>query len=167
MSFGQSSGIIQKSSENGIGQFCLGTDGSGAANLIVKNGGLRHRYSEKGGLERDNYLCMNGPEIFNFTLESVPKAFQAVLDKNNLRLEEVDYFIFHQANKYMLEHIRQKINIPQEKFYLNISNIGNTVSATIPIAISILQNENKFSYSKKYLLMGFGVGLSVAGCIIS
>ena len=66
-----------------------------------------------------------------------------------------------------LFHVEQKLNILDLQWFNQIENIGNTVSATIPIAISILQNENKFSYSKKYLLMGFGVGLSVAGCIIS
>ena len=81
--------------------------------------------------------------------------------------EDIDTFIFHQASAVVLNKLKKKLDVLDSQWFNQIENVGNTVSATIPIAISILQNENKFSYSKKYLLMGFGVGLSVAGCIIS
>ena len=82
-------------------------------------------------------------------------------------METIDTFIFHQASAVVLNKLQKKLNISDLKWFNEIENLGNTVSATIPIAINILQERKNFSYSKKYVLMGFGVGLSVAGCIIS
>ena len=96
------------------------------------------------------------------------KKCHTVVEENHVcKKEDIDTFIFHQASAVVLNKLKKKLDILDLQWFNQIENIGNTVSATIPIAISILQNENKFSYSKKYLLMGFGVGLSVAGCIIS
>ncbi|MBU0683471.1 MAG: ketoacyl-ACP synthase III, partial [Candidatus Omnitrophica bacterium] len=128
--------IIEKSENRGIFEFVFGTDGSGAKNLIVPNGGLRNRYNleEKevedynGNIRTDNNLYMNGPEIFKFTIDAVPKIFSEILRVNGLDLDTVDYIIFHQANKYMIEYLRDKIKIPRKKFYLDLVHVGNTVS---------------------------------------
>ena len=110
---------------------------------------------------------MDGPAVLKFSLNLVPEATHELLEKANYKKEDIDTFIFHQASAVVLNKLKKKLSILDSRWFNQIENIGNTVSATIPIAISILQDENKFSYSKKYLLMGFGVGLSVAGCIIS
>jgi len=109
---------------------------------------------------------MNGPEIFNFTIKAVPKVVSETLKKNNITLNEVDYIIFHQANKYMNEYLRKKINIPKDKFYLNLLHTGNTVSATIPIAIKDCLGNNIIKKGDKILIVGFGVGYSWGGTII-
>jgi len=111
-----------------LGPFVFGTDGSGKENLIVQEGASRSSsaYSK--------YLFMNGPEIFSFTVKSVPKAVENLLSKTKLHINDIDYFIFHQANEYMLTHLRDKINIPKNKFHIDMENSGNTVSSTIPIA---------------------------------
>ena len=166
--------IIEKSEEEQIGEFVLGTDGSGYRNLIVPNGGLRNRYNpnaqeiddDSGSIRTDNNLYMNGPEIFNFTIKAVPKVTSETLEKNNINLEDLDYVIFHQANKYMNEYLRKKINIPKEKFYLNLLHTGNTVSATIPIAIKDSLDNKLIKKGDKVLLVGFGVGYSWGGTII-
>ena len=166
--------IIEKSEEEHIGEFVLGTDGSGYKNLIVPNGGLRNRYDvnakeiddNSGSIRTDNNLYMNGPEIFNFTIKAVPKVVSETLKKNNITLNEVDYIIFHQANKYMNEYLRKKINIPKDKFYLNLLHTGNTVSATIPIAIKDCLDNNITKKGDKILIVGFGVGYSWGGTII-
>jgi len=166
--------IIEKSEEEHIGEFVLGTDGSGYKNLIVPNGGLRNRYDvnakeiddNSGSIRTDNNLYMNGPEIFNFTIKAVPKVVSETLKKNNITLNEVDYIIFHQANKYMNEYLRKKINIPKDKFYLNLLHTGNTVSATIPIAIKDCLDNNIIKKGDKILIVGFGVGYSWGGTII-
>lgn len=154
-----------------IGDFIFGTDGSGAENLIVKNGGMRNRIQENedvkdefGNIRNDNNLYMNGTEIFNFTSESIPKLTDAILQKTNLKLENIDLFIFHQANKYMLNHLRKKIGIDQEKFFIAMEHCGNTVSSTIPIAIYEALQQDKFSGKKNIILEGFGVGYSWAAC---
>ena len=145
--------IIEKSTINEIGPFIFKTSGDGGDFLTVKN--------------ENKELYMDGPAVLKFSLSLVPEATHELLEKANCKKEDIDTFIFHQASAVVLNKLKKKLDILDLQWFNQIENIGNTVSATIPIAISILQNENKFSYSKKYLLMGFGVGLSVAGCIIS
>jgi 3-oxoacyl-[acyl-carrier-protein] synthase-3 len=167
--------IIEKSEEEQIGEFVLGTDGSGYKNLIVPNGGLRNRYDinaqeiddGSGSIRTDNNLYMNGPEIFNFTIKAVPKVVSETLKKNNTTLSETDYIIFHQANRYMNEYLRKKIDIPKEKFYLNLLHTGNTVSATIPIAMRDALEHKTIKKGDKVLLVGFGVGYSWGGVIVT
>lgn len=166
--------IVSLSDDNKIFEFELGTDGSGMSNLIVENGGLRNKscsleedvYDESGNIKNSNNLFMNGPEIFNFTIENVPELVRNTLEKNGLTLETVDYVIFHQANKYMLDYLRKKIKIPTEKFYQNMENTGNTVSATIPIAIKGCLDNNLIKKGDKVLVVGFGVGYSWGAAVI-
>lgn len=150
-----------------------GTDGNGAKNLIVKNGGLRNfnQKSEEildefGNIHSDNHLYMNGSEIFTFTLTAVPKLIQNTLLKNNIESSNIDLYIFHQANKFMLDSLRKKIKIDQDKFYLYLKNCGNTVSSTIPIALYHAKKEGKVHSGSKVMLAGFGVGYSWAGCVL-
>ena len=166
--------IITKSEKEKIFNFVLGTDGKGYKNLIVPNGGMRCRYQENaeekvdqsGSIRTDNNLFMNGPEIFNFTIKKVPAVVSNVLEKNNLNLNNIDFVIFHQANSYILEHLRKKIKIPKEKFYINLENTGNTVSATIPIALKDCLDKKLINKGELILLIGFGVGYSWGGTII-
>ncbi len=157
-----------------INEFVFGTDGKGATNLIVENGCSRH--PDKSGIEIDpenevfqspDYLYMNGSEIFNFTLEAVPLLTEQVLKKNNLIQEDIDLFIFHQANKHMLKFIRQAISIPEEKFYMCLENFGNSVSSTIPIAIYHALNNKDIKSGNTIMIAGFGVGYSWGGAILS
>jgi|AntAceMinimDraft_7_1070363.scaffolds.fasta_scaffold02942_4 3-oxoacyl-[acyl-carrier-protein] synthase-3 len=167
--------VIEKSPEENIFEFSLGTDGSGFKNLIVPNGGLRNCYDstakevedDSGSIRTSNNLFMNGPEIFNFTIEAVPKLVTDVFEKNSLSLEDIDYVIFHQANKYMIEYLRKKIAIPKDKFYNNLLDTGNTVSTTIPIALKKCIEEKTIKKGDKVLLVGFGVGYSYGATIIS
>lgn len=157
-----------------IGEFVLGTDGKGKVNLIVETGAMRNAYNtglkeilaEDGSFHSPNHLYMNGPEIFNFTIENVPGLVENVLSKNKITFEQLDYVIFHQANKYMLEYLRKKIKIPAEKYYNNILLSGNTVSSTIPIALKNCIDEGKIKTGSKVMLVGFGVGYSWGAIII-
>ncbi len=151
-----------------IGDFELGSDGSGFDKLIVKSSGVKgsiiNNESEKsdefGNICSDKNLYMNGPEIFNFTGSSVPILISSYLSKINIKLDQIDLFVFHQANKFMLNYLRKKIKIPNEKFVMEIEDSGNTVSATIPIAICNILKKNKVNPGSKVLLAGFGVGYS-------
>jgi 3-oxoacyl-[acyl-carrier-protein] synthase-3 len=109
---------------------------------------------------------MNGPEIFNFSNKEVPKSVESLLNKANLTADNIDVFIFHQANKYMLEHLRKKIKIPTEKFYIFMENCGNTVSSTIPIALAEAIKDGTVKKVPKSVLVGFGVGYSWGACLI-
>ena len=172
--FGDAAAVTLISTE-GIAEilnFSLGTDGSGYENLIVKSGALRKpdktievKWDESGNPISDDFLYMNGTEIFNFTLESVPVLVEDVLKKNNLQKEEIDLFVFHQANKHMLNFLRRKIKIGEDKFYYCLENFGNTVSSTIPIALKEAEKEGKLKGN--ILLAGFGVGYSWGGVILN
>lgn len=154
-----------------IGNFVLGTDGSGAENLIVKTGGSAFcekandlSFDENGNPHSSDFLYMNGAEIFSFTLKVVPKMVRQVLEENNLGHDEISLFVFHQANSYMLTHLRKKLKIEEDKFFINMSEIGNTVSSTIPIA---LYDAKKAGILKgNVLIAGFGVGLSWGACTL-
>lgn len=166
--------IISESETEKIFDFELGTDGSGMNNLIVQNGGLRNNFNsqeadvfEEGNFLRNgNNLFMNGPEIFNFTIANIPGLVNRVLEKHQLTVETIDYVIFHQANKYMLDYLRKKLKITPGKFYQNMENTGNTVSATIPIALKDCIDRNIIKQGDKVLLCGFGVGYSWGATII-
>ena len=134
-----------------IGAFSFGTDGAGAEKLIV----------------RDGKLFMDGPEIFNFTLDIVPKTMEDVLSKNGLTRDDIDLYVFHQANKFMLDSIRKINGLPRDKFYVNLETTGNTVSSTIPIALKQLEDAGRLQSGMKVMLMGFGVGLSWGATIIT
>ena len=156
-----------------IGPFVFGTDGRGAKNLIVPTGAARQAKSEKSALEytdesgnvrsSDN-LYMNGAEIFNFCLQTVPSAVEQLLVKSAFSLEEVDYVVFHQANKFMLETLRRKLQIPPEKFCINMEKYGNTVSSTIPMALELAMLGGQIKSGDRVMLVGFGVGYSWGAC---
>ena len=154
-----------------IEDFCLGTDGSGSNNLIVKKGGLRQPYSkndlvfdENGNPFSSDYLFMDGGAIFNFTAQAVPALVEQVLIKNQLTKDNIQLFVFHQANKYMMNYLRKLLEIEVSKFYYYIENVGNTVSSTIPIALYEAQKEGKINGN--ILLAGFGVGYSWGGVVL-
>jgi len=159
----------------GIGPVVLGTDGSGAQNLIVPAGALRTPRSPKTGeanesdhanLRSSDNLYMNGPEIFAFTMRIVPQVIRRLLNKAALTLDSVDYFVFHQANQFMLEHLRNKLAIPKEKFCFAVRESGNTVSCTIPIALRQAQDSGYLRPGMRVMLVGFGVGYSWGASVV-
>lgn len=154
-----------------IGNFSLGTDGKGAENLIIKTGAFRHKnamndlsFDEKANPISSDYLFMNGSEIFNFTIDIVPTLVEDILDKNELLKEDIDGYVFHQANAFMLNFLRKKLKVKEEKFHYYMSEVGNTVSSTIPIVLCEKLRENKLKGN--LLLAGFGVGYSWGGCVL-
>ena len=158
-----------------IGPFLYGTDGKGAENLIVPTGGMRHRRTgetseivedSSGNFRSRDDLYMNGGEIFTFTLSAVPKSVNSVLHKAGIGLQDVDLFVFHQANKYMLDHLRKRLKIPEEKFYICMSHCANTVSSTIPIALKHAQMDGVLRPGSRVMLVGFGVGYSWGATLV-
>ena len=154
-----------------IGEFSLGTDGRGAENLIVKTGAFREKnqkndltFDENNFPRSSDYLFMDGGEIFNFTSKAVPELVENVLQKNNLQQNEIDLFVFHQANKFMINFLRKQLDIEKDKFYVFMENAGNTVSSTIPIALYEAQKENVLKGN--VLLAGFGVGYSWGAAVL-
>ena len=156
-----------------IGQFALGTDGAGANNLIVKTGGSRQPAAtglitedEEGHEWRDDNLYMNGSAIFNFTLDAVPAMMERVLQANSMTKDQVDFYVFHQANKFMLDTLRMVCQLPKDKFYIDLSTTGNTVSSSVLIALRDCLDRQLIGPGSTVMVAGFGTGLSLGSTIL-
>lgn len=151
---GSSVTLIEKEGKTTIGPFNFGVDGSGFKNLIVEGSGARKQ--DNDSIE----LYMNGSEILLFTMGHVPKLVKSFLKENNLILDDIDFFLFHQASKTVLNALQKKLNIPSEKFIYDLGDIGNTVSSTIPISLKKAKEDGRLKQGDKILIIGFGVGYS-------
>jgi 3-oxoacyl-[acyl-carrier-protein] synthase-3 len=157
--------------EQWIGPFVYGTDGRGMSNFILRRGGTRRPAVPPapggGAVARDpDALYMNGPEIFSFALAAVPGSVRALLQSAQLSLENVDLFAFHQANVFMLEHLRKKLKIPSEKFLYAVEDCGNTTSSSIPIVLHRASQQGRLRSGNLVMLVGFGVGYSWAAALV-
>lgn len=168
--------VASDAGEESIGPFVFGTDGSGAKNLIVEAGMYRlpkssdtsiERTDESGNVRSLENLYMNGAEVMAFSLKEVPKAADALLQKAGKSKEDIDFFVLHQANKFMLEALRKKMKLTPEKLPILMEDCGNTVSSTIPIALFKLRLQGHLKTGHKLMLIGFGVGYSWAACLLN
>lgn len=155
--------------------FNLQTDGSGYEAIIIRDGGCRNYASKESfdskkysdGIERNRVeLELDGIQVFNFSLKEVHLNILTLLEFRKNKVEEIDYFIFHQANKLINESIRKKLKIPIEKFPYSMAEYGNTSSASIPLTILAALSENLQNQNQKLLISGFGVGLSWGSAIV-
>jgi len=148
--------MLIEPSDKSIDFFSFGTDGSGYESLIVKDKGFKNLNSMK-----PPSLYMNGNKVMLFSITEEPKDVLNLLKYSKLDVEDIDYFVMHQANKYILKNIAKRIKIPMDKFLHNsFSSFGNTSSTSIPLAISNDLNTSIENKEIKFLLSGFGVGLS-------
>jgi len=131
-----------------------GTDGSGSNFAIIKNFGNKFRNSKN---KSDNNIFIDGPGLYNFALNVIPDQVKSFIKKFNLK-NQIDYYIFHQANKFMIDGLINIMKINKKKVIIDMSQTGNTVSTSIPIIIK--KFEDKFKKNDKILLVGFGGGLS-------
>ncbi len=168
--------ITKRNSDSISGGFTFGTDGSKYDRIIIKNGRERFplpKYEETdridnyGNTRNDANFYMDGSEVFNFSVTKAPELVSRLLRKSNLRFEDIDYFIFHQANQIILETLGKKLKIPNEKLIIEIANTGNTVSSTIPIALHNSLEKGIIKNGDTILLAGFGVGFSWGGTIFT
>lgn len=155
--------------------FVVGTDGSGAEHLMVPAGAFRHPKNEgtakrnkqaDGNIRSDEHVRMDGAEIFTFTLREVPPLVKATLQTKGWSIDDVDAFVFHQANAYILNYLARRIKIPADKFILAMESYGNTSCASIPLALTSSPQTAIGNGLRKLLLAGFGVGLSWAAAAL-
>lgn len=158
-----------------IGPFLFGTDGSGMANLILKRGGVRalERQPFDAGEQTTTEECvlgaplyMNGPEIFVFAMRVVPSAVRELLARTGMSLKDVDLFVLHQANMFILEQLRKRLDVPKERFAYALRDCANTTSSSIPIALKRALIQGQLGPGGLALLVGFGVGYSWACALI-
>lgn len=169
---GASASFISTEGFAKIGEFVLGSDGSGYDRLIHKTGAMRHyqqlndlQFDEQNNPLSSDHLFMDGKAIFDFTSDIVPAMIEETLEKHQLSMETVDLFVFHQANRYMINYLRKLMEIDKEKFYMYMEKVGNTVSSTIPIALCEAKREGRLHGN--IVLAGFGVGLSYGATVIT
>jgi 3-oxoacyl-[acyl-carrier-protein] synthase-3 len=153
----------------GASVFHLYSDGSGADAIKIKAGGARcpanpetilTKERENGNFRTDHQLYMDGLEVFNFTLKVVPKSVKDALSEAGEDVDSIDYFVFHQANRFMIDFFVKKLKINSKKVPISLDTFGNVSSATIPLTmVTRLKNELSES-NKKLLFSGFGAGLS-------
>lgn len=167
--------LISKSDNKSCGSFIFGTDGSKYDKIIIKQGRERYPLPEYAENDRiDNYgnvlndanFFMDGSEVFNFSVNKAPELVNKLLEQNNIAINEIDYFVFHQANQIILETLGKKLKIPENKLIIDIENTGNTVSSTIPIVLHNAIKDEKITPGNKILIAGFGVGFSWGGTIL-
>lgn len=156
-----------------VGEFVIGTDGTGAENLIVKSGGARHpkpvddlKFDDFGNPRSSDNLYMDGPAILNYSLDSIPQLVEDVLEKNHVTMDDIDLHVYHQANTFLANLERRKLRIPEEKYYCNIENFGNTVSSTIPIALCEALKEGRIKQGSKVLSVAQGLGYTWGGMVL-
>ncbi len=151
--------IVERNGSGMIGPFVFATEGSGAPHLTLT--------PNTGVPDVDGpVLFMNGPQVLAFTLRVVPDAVDELLTRAGLTLDDVDLFVFHQASAVVLDRLRAQLDVDPEKWFQKLDGAGNTVSATIPIALHQAREEGRLRPDMTVLLMGFGVGLSLAGCLL-
>ena len=154
-----------------IGEMALGTDGSGAGNFIVRGGGCRNGFDLRSKGEHSSptdlrYIEMDGFGILSFVKKEIPPFVRKLLASAGLKLEDVDQYVFHQASRLALEQLALFLRLPMDKVLINFENVGNLVSASIPIALRDGWQAGKIRGGTTVLLAGFGVGLSWGGCVV-
>lgn len=156
--------------------FGLGTDGSGGSSIIVKDGGCRnpvslesfkYHESSNGNKLSNLHEYMDGLEVFSFGINRVPKEIRLFMENFQLKIENVDLALFHQANKLMIHKIASKLGIPLEKVPENIDRFGNTSCTTIPLLLVSEFSSDYFQKKQNCLLSAFGVGLSWGNCVMN
>ena len=167
---GAAATIVKESErKRGIIDIDLGSSGSGYNKFWIPAGGLRLPKSDitsveieddRGNIRTKNYIEMDGFGVWSFINSVAPKQVNRLLKRNNLAKTDIDQFIFHQASKMTLESIRRSMKLNEEQVFINIQNIGNTVSASIPIALRDAIDQGEIDNGSTLILSGFGVGLS-------
>ena len=153
----------------------MGTDGTGAKNIIIEAGHFRMPSTEAtrttqicadGNARSSEELHMNGAEVFTFALSHVPPLINESLAAAGWNLDDCDDFVFHQANGFMLSTLANKLNIPPAKVPSSLRDFGNTSSASIPLTLVTQRRSELMQGGRRYLLVGFGVGWSWAACAL-
>jgi 3-oxoacyl-[acyl-carrier-protein] synthase-3 len=156
--------LVEGSKEDHMGPFEFGTDGSGYDRLIVKHSGARGA-NRPIDMHRGS-LKMHGSDIFLFTMRVIPACINNLLERAGLTHQEVDLFVFHQASKLVIDSLIRQMSLHKEKFFVNYDSIGNTVSASIPIALKDATVQGRLKEGNTVILVGFGVGLSWGATLI-
>lgn len=166
--------LVNKNDKYGPSWFTLDSDGSKSDYISIKSGGYRNpstpesfieRERENGRVFSDEQGYMDGAGVFEFVITEVPRSIRNILQYSETEKDQIDYFVFHQANKFMNDHLNRKLKLEEDKVPYSLDRFGNTSSVSIPITI-VSELGGKLNDDKKVLISGFGVGLSLGTAVI-
>ncbi len=152
------------SNHDGKWWFCLHTDGSGADDLILAGGGFRDRFPSDPS---KSWVSMNGANVFNFTIKRVPALVEETLTASGASREDLDYFIFHQSNRFIMRHLLKKANLPEGKVPMTIGEFGSVGGPSVPLTITRGGLQRSSDRDLRLLLLGYGVGLSWGSALVT
>lgn len=165
---GAAATLVEAAAEPTLEAFQFGTDGTGADTLLVTKGGARPAAQAIKPRHRQRWesaLYMDGPSLINFTVAAVPQLVESILASAKLADRDIELYLFHQATRKMLEQLRERMGVTEERLPMVLEHCGNTVSSTIPILIDSLRQSGRLKRGTRSMLVGFGVGWSWAGCV--
>lgn len=143
--------------------YCLHTDSSGLSDLIIEGGGFRSRFPET---KRSYFVTMNGANIFNFTIKRLPPLIEDTLRAGGVDREQIDYFIFHQSNQYIMRHVAATVKLPESKVPFIIGEYGSAGGPSVPLTITTGNLSRPSDRALQLLVLGYGVGLSWGSALI-
>jgi 3-oxoacyl-[acyl-carrier-protein] synthase III len=160
--FGDGAGavLLEGVPDGGFAGFELGSDGSMGARLTVPAGGSRTPATAQTVEREQHFIRMDGPEVYRFATRVLVSSAEELLRECNLRVEDVDLYIPHQANKRIIDHAARNLGIPSEKIFVNLHRYGNTSSASIPLCLAEAQEEGRLEPGTRVLMTGMGAGLT-------
>lgn len=168
--FGDGAGaVVIKHDKNakGILSHVYGADGEGSELIKIPVGGTKNPlHYDKDYKDEDKFFQMDGLDVYEFTIMTVPKVVEDLIEKSGLLKDDIDWIILHQANRRIIESVSKRTKIPLKKFIVNIEKVANTSSASIPIALDEAVKDGKIKREQKIMMIGFGGGLSWGGIII-
>ena len=167
--FGDAAGAVilqHKSSQNGILSSVLGADGSLAELLMLPGGGSRHPATEKTVKDRMHYLKMAGKEVFKHAVTKMVKAARDALQKSGLTIDQIDHVIPHQANLRIIDAIHERLDVPREKFIINLDRYGNTSAASVVLALDEAVKQGRIKKRDKVLMIAFGGGFTWGASVV-
>lgn len=154
---------LEQDADAPAAHFALCTDGAGSDDLIIRAGGFRERFAED---QRRHYLEMNGANLFNFTIKRVPQVVTQVLEKAACQVADIDHFILHQSNRFMMNHVAKKLGVPEARVPYTIGNFGNTGGPSVPLTMTASLPAAPRPQNLRLMLIGYGVGLSWGAAVI-
>jgi 3-oxoacyl-[acyl-carrier-protein] synthase-3 len=143
--------------------FVLHTDGSGYEDLIIRAGGFRDRFNPD---PRQHSVAMNGSNVFNFTIRTIPPLIRDTLQIAGLETDAVDYYVFHQSNRFIMNHLIKKLGLPAERAPIILDQFGNTGGPSVPLTITQGALERPADRALRLMLLGYGVGLSWGSALV-
>ncbi|MGC9100482.1 MAG: beta-ketoacyl-ACP synthase III [Caldisericum sp.] len=167
--FGDGAGAVvlgEVEDDRGIIDFELYADGSIAEHLTLPAGGSRKPFSEEVLKERSYFTKMNGGEVFKFSVREISRISKKLLDKTGTKLEDIDWFIPHQANLRIIQAGAEKLGIPMEKVVVTIDKFGNSSAASIPISLDTIRKEGKLKRGNLVLMVSFGAGMTSGAILV-